>query len=61
MNLSSCNGGKKPCPHLTADGSTLFCAAFREPLSEVRRCGPKLIKLALKRHKLNDKLKGKKK
>ena len=57
MKLTTC----ADCKHLTADGVTPFCAVFRKAVSEVRKCGPKLIKLALKRHKLNDQLKGKKK
>jgi hypothetical protein len=60
MKLEICNGGARPCVHLDADGPVPFCDAFRKPLAEVRKCGPKLIKLALKKNKLSDKLKGKK-
>jgi hypothetical protein len=56
--LEVCNGAK-PCPHLAAVGATPFCKAFRLPVADVQRCGPKLVKAALKKQKLDKKLKGK--
>ena len=59
MNVTICYGGAKPCEHLSTDGAAPFCKAFRKPVAEVERCGPKLVKLALKSRKLQEKLKGK--
>lgn len=61
MNRGICAGGAKPCRHLTErPGEEPWCAAFARPLAGVTRCGPKLIKAALKKQKLRNKLKGKK-
>ena len=61
MNRAICAGGAKPCRHLTErPGEEPWCAAFARPLADVTRCGPKLIKAALKKKKLRSKLKGKK-
>lgn len=61
MIRAVCAGGAKPCRHLTErPGEEPWCAAFARPLADVTRCGPKLIKAALKRKKLRAKLKGKK-
>ncbi|MCL2103449.1 MAG: hypothetical protein FWH21_00100 [Kiritimatiellaeota bacterium] len=59
MRIEFCNGRARPCGHLAVDGAVPFCKAFRKRIADVKRCGPKLIKLALKRNKLSDKLKGK--
>jgi hypothetical protein len=60
MTRSICAGGAKPCPHFTERaGEAPWCAAFGRPLDDVQRCGSKLIKAALKKRKLNTKLKGK--
>jgi len=53
-----CNGGESPCGHLTVNGAVPFCNVFRKPIADVVRCGPKLVKAALKRRKLDRKLKG---
>lgn len=61
MTRDICAGGAAPCPHLTERaGEEPWCAAFEKPAVAVRRCGPKLIKLALKKQKLRNKLKRKK-
>lgn len=60
MTRAVCAGGSKPCPHLAERvGEEPWCAAFGCSLTGVRRCGPKLIKAALKKRKLETKLKGK--
>jgi len=58
MKTEFCNGAE-PCPHLTVNGTVPFCSAFRKPIADVSKCGPKLVKAALKRKKLDQKLKGK--
>lgn len=61
MTRAVCAGGAKPCRHLIdRPGDEPWCAAFGRPVADVTRCGPKLIKAALKRKKLRAKLKGKK-
>ena len=61
MTRAVCAGGAKPCRHLIErPGEEPRCAAFARPMADVRRCGPKLIKAALKKQKLRNKLKGKK-
>ena len=61
MTRAVCAGGAKPCRHLIdRPGDEPSCAAFVRPLADVTRCGPKLIKAALKKQKLRSKLKGKK-
>lgn len=61
MTRAVCAGGAKPCPHFAErPGEEPRCAAFARPLADVTRCGPKLIKAALKKQKLRNKLQGKK-
>jgi hypothetical protein len=60
MDIKECNGGDKPCAHFSVAVVTPTCLAFDAPVSTVEKCGGKLIKLALKKRKLNEKLKGKK-
>ena len=59
MDIKHCNGGAKPCGYQTVDGAVPFCAVFRKPIAQVSKCGPKLVKLELKKQKLDQKLKGK--
>ena len=58
MNLAKCNGAK-PCPHFATVGVTPHCNVFAMPVASVGKCNGKLIKLALKKQKHSDKLKGK--
>ena len=60
MTPALCQGGSRPCEHLADEGGRPYCAAFARPVSDVPRCGPKLVKAALKKQKLDEKLKGKK-
>ena len=61
MTRAVCAGGAASCPHLIERaGEEPWCAAFARPLADVTRCGPKLIKAALKKRKLRNKLQGKK-
>ncbi|HRR33125.1 MAG TPA: hypothetical protein P5026_03425 [Kiritimatiellia bacterium] len=61
MTRAVCAGGAASCRHLIGRaGEEPWCAAFGRPVADVTRCGPKLIKAALKRKKLRAKLKGKK-
>jgi len=59
MDMKHCNGRVKPCGHLMVDGAVPFCGVFRKPIAEVNKCGPKLVKLELKKQKRDQKLKGK--
>jgi len=59
MNNSVCSGGT-PCEHLASEGGLPYCKAFAMPVSDVPKCGPKLVKAALKKQKLDEKLKGRK-
>jgi hypothetical protein len=50
------------CPHMSVRGVSLYCDLRDQPIADVKRCGPKLIKAALKRRTLaakKNKLKGK--
>ncbi len=60
MKPSTCLAGDKPCPHLVDQGGQDYCTAFGKPVETVNKCGPKLVKAALKKQKLDEKLKGKK-
>jgi len=56
MTPAACTG----CAYLADEGGQPYCTAFARAVADVRKCGPKLVKAALKKQKLDEKLKGKK-
>ena len=60
MTSAVCTCGADACPHLADEGGLPYCKAFARPVSDIAKCGPKLVKAALKKRKLDEKLKGKK-
>lgn len=60
MTPAVCSRGGATCPHLADEGGQPYCTAFARAVADVGKCGTKLVKAALKKQKLDERLKGKK-